>query len=202
LPTGGKHRAELAQERWDDVIAEVKKEWAKELKPRTDERDREVFDVGQGRVGELADRIKKRIEEKKWPELLKKPETWKELTQVADDWGKGKEATGIAPGKYQELVDLLLDYRKAVEDVKNAAQQAAWKGTIARLKEFLKGKDWEVPDPNSSSKRSQDRKSAERSSASFNPRETSLQRPEFRRWDRWSVLSRSPGRRAPRASPA
>jgi SecD/SecF fusion protein len=151
LPTGGKHRSELAQKAWDDVIEKVKKEWSSILKPADDKKDAEVFDVGQGRVQDLADRIKQRIEEKKWPALLgnpKKPEIWKSIVQLAENHFNELKTSDIKPGDYATLIQRVALVRKAVEDVTNKAQQEAWKETIARIEEYLKKIKWEVPELN------------------------------------------------------
>src|SRR5262249_30462295 len=57
LPTGGRRQSDLAKKAWEDVLANVKKKWAPQLKDSTG-----VFDVGQGKVSELADNIKKRLD--------------------------------------------------------------------------------------------------------------------------------------------
>jgi SecD/SecF fusion protein len=138
LPTGGQHRSKLAQEAWDRVIREVKAD------PRFAalKNDADVFDVGQGKVEELADRIKRRLEEKKWPKLLKAKEPWNALLNLAKGFVPKEEAgqfDKIPPGHYEQLLSRLKNYRKAVDQIKSLAQTLAWKETLKQLqKEYPK----------------------------------------------------------------
>jgi SecD/SecF fusion protein len=140
LPTGGKHRAELAQKAWKQVLKEVAEDprWAKELK-----NDKDVFEVGQGRVDELTERIKTRLEEKKWPALLAAEETWKKLVNQALTWygdpaPKEKEYKKIKPGDYKKLRDDVKQHRIGVENILKIAREEAWQATLDRLeKKYL-----------------------------------------------------------------
>jgi SecD/SecF fusion protein len=148
LPTGGEHRAELVREAWKDVLTGVKTDLAEKAKnygwPRIPD-DSDVFHVGQGKVQELAELIKQRMEEKRWPELLKKKKIWDKLKQAAKDEVPIKEESQFdnekkfPPGQYRKLVDALKNSRKAVEKIKSKAQTAAWEETLAQLeKEYPK----------------------------------------------------------------
>jgi SecD/SecF fusion protein len=153
LPTGGRYRTEKAREAWQKVIEKVKAEWEPRLKSTKD-----VFDVGQGKVTDLAENIKKRIDEEKWPVLLRpekkdflwfkvsaddkkdseKEQSWAKLTKIARDWDvPQKDIDQIEPGDYTALIKRLQNYRRAVDEIRGTAQAEAWKNTLALLEKRL-----------------------------------------------------------------
>jgi SecD/SecF fusion protein len=156
LPTGGIHRSERAKEAWDEVIRRVKKDWYDRLqrpvswvdqhKPSEIKADKkkleEVFQVGQGKIAELADRIKKRIDTIKWAPLLSKKEIWDDLKEEAVGWNADPaEVDKIKPGDYEALIDLVRDQRRAVDKLRGLAQTKAWGEALERLKhDILKKK--------------------------------------------------------------
>src|SRR5262249_25014485 len=133
LPTGGQHRSDLAKKSWDDVIAKVKKRWGPEMEDTSG-----VFDVGQGRVADLADRIKKRIDSERWPKLLRDKDVWNNLKTTALNWNANKdEVNQVNPGNYEALIDLIRDQRKGVDELRAQAQKEDWTENLKRLKKWL-----------------------------------------------------------------
>jgi SecD/SecF fusion protein len=87
LPTGGEHRAKLAQKRWEALLEKSKDTWKlKEL------------DVPRGRVHELVDRIQTEVTERIWAnKVFNNPEAWKELIDNTVNKWKQLERLPVEP---------------------------------------------------------------------------------------------------------
>ena len=140
LPTGGKYRTEKARKAWDEVLTKVKEKWGGQVK------DPNVFDVGQGKVNDLAERIQKAIQRQLWPALLKN--VWadnpnkdqKSFLEIArENYLPEDQVKKIQPGDYQALADLLQSQntvnKKTVQEFNTLALNEAWKATIAKIQE-------------------------------------------------------------------
>ncbi|MCI0684537.1 MAG: protein translocase subunit SecD [Gemmataceae bacterium] len=113
LPTGGTHRIKKAEQVWNKLLNDVEAEYQK----RYPQLKRADFEVGRGRVLELADRIQMAISKSIWEEKLFATDAgWKRLKAKA----------------YKEWAELTPDLKNPV----NANIEALDKVKEGRLKKF------------------------------------------------------------------
>src|SRR5262245_60902896 len=144
LPTGGTHRIKKAEEVWNKLLQDVEDEYKK----RYPQLKREDFEVGRGRVLELADRIQlaisKTIWEDKlfasdaaWARLKKKAyETWAALTpdlKKSQVNPKVEALDKVKEGRLKRFTETLFNELKNTEKAE----------TEAGLESWVKGRAWE-----------------------------------------------------------
>jgi SecD/SecF fusion protein len=141
LPTGGVHRAEKAQETWNELVGQMKKKYPDlvEYKVR--------LEVPRGKIQELAERIHQGLAEKTWEKkLLGTKEAWKKLLDNAlDEQWPELDAKVVRPkldklavGDIQPLVTQLqreLGGSTTERAVEAWVKQQAWRALQARALE-------------------------------------------------------------------
>lgn len=140
LPTGGTHRAQIAQAKWQDLLKKVAEEYhVKQI------------DVGRGRILELAERIQAAEAEKIWQKkLFGEAEGWKRLIDNAvlgqepywpvlynkEKFKKQFEALRDDKNAFGDLTKLSDDLIKALDEVGDPTTDKA-------VQAWLKQQAWE-----------------------------------------------------------
>jgi SecD/SecF fusion protein len=148
LPTGGRQRSEIAQKSWEHVLEEVKDQLEGEL---TFTKNDPLFAVDQGKVKDLVERIRKRMEEKKWPALLGKKankDLWEEIiTEVKKKrpTTEGKAFDRLKQGDVKGLLNLLRNApRKDAEEVQGMVRDEAWSAALREVRKEYKTGELDV----------------------------------------------------------
>lgn len=144
LPTGGTHRIKKAEQVWNKILEEVEADY----KERYPQLKREDFEVGRGKIMELADRIQLAISKSIWGEkLFTSDDAWKRLKKKAyDQWA------ALTPDLKKSLVNPKIEALDKVKEgrlkqftealYKELANTEAAQ-TEAGLESWVKARAWE-----------------------------------------------------------
>ncbi len=136
LPTGGTHRAQVAQEKWQELLDKVAVQY--KLKER--------IEVGRGRVLELAERVQQAESAKVWKDrLFNDPAAWKRLITNAREYWPTLDVDEKAKAQVKALETSTTagDLKRFTETILKALDKTSEATTDKTIQAWLKQQAWE-----------------------------------------------------------